>query len=238
LCAHAITELKKLINAEVNYEADILYLPENTKIGDRVNIVDEAGELFLSTRLLQLKSSVVRQEQKATLGEFLIKKSGISEKVIALTDQFSVEAAANRKAREEAARKAAEAEAEAEAARLAAEKAKEEAEAAQSTADTAQQEASDAKIIAENAQAASREVVQTINGLQIGARNLIRNSSTLVFEDYYFVVSEIVVTNDGNGNVTWVSPNVTVTDDGAGNVAIGDSAINATDDGAGNVTII
>lgn len=110
LCAHAITELKKIIDAEINYEADILYLPENTKIGDRINIVDEAGELFLSTRLLQLKSSVVRQEQKATLGEFLIKKSGISEKVISLADQFAVEAAANRKAREEAARKAAEAE--------------------------------------------------------------------------------------------------------------------------------
>ena len=104
LCAHAITELKKVIDAEVNYEADILYLPENTKIGDRVNIVDEAGELFLSTRLLQLKSSVVRQEQTATLGEFLIKKSGISEKVIALADKFSAEAAANRKALEEAAR--------------------------------------------------------------------------------------------------------------------------------------
>ena len=193
LCAHAITELKKLIDAEVNYEADILYLPENTKIGDRVNIVDEAGELFLSTRLLQLKSSVVRQEQKATLGEFLIKKSGISEKVTALADKFSVEAATNRKAREEAARKAAEAEAEAEAARLAAEKAKEEAEAAQSTADAAkesadaaQDAANDVKIAVDNTQEAIREVVKTVDGLQIGARNLIRNSKNLIFEDYYF----------------------------------------------------
>lgn len=110
LCAHAVTELKKLIDAEVNYEADILYLPDNTKIGDRVNIVDEAGELFLSTRLLQLQSSVVRQEQRATLGEFLIKKSGISEKVMALADQFAVESAANRKTMEAAiaAKKAAE----------------------------------------------------------------------------------------------------------------------------------
>lgn len=146
LCAHAITELKKLIDAEVNYEADILYLPENTKIGDRVNIVDEAGELFLSTRLLQLKSSVVRQEQKATLGEFLIKKSGISEKVIALADKFAVEATANRKAREEAARKAAEAERQA---REAAEK------AAQAEADllAAQQAAEEAQRLADEAQA-------------------------------------------------------------------------------------
>lgn len=102
LCAHAVTELKKIIDAEVNYEADILYLPENTQIGDRVNIVDEAGELFLSARLLKLQSSVVRQEEKATLGEFLIKKSGISEKVMELADQFAIEAATRKKVLEAA----------------------------------------------------------------------------------------------------------------------------------------
>ena len=198
LCAHAITELKKVIDAEVNYEADILYLPENTKIGDRVNIVDEAGELFLSTRLLQLKSSVVRQEQKATLGEFLIKKSGISDKVIALADQFSVEAAANRKAREEAAR------------------AKAEAEAAQKAADDASSK---------------------VDQIKVGARNLIRNSINLIFPDYYFVIDEIIVTNDGSGNATWVSPSVDVTDDGSGNVTISNPAISAFDDGEGNVTM-
>ena len=174
LCAHAVTELKKLIDAEVNYEADILYLPENTKIGDRVNIVDEAGELFLSTRLLQLKSSVVRQEQKATLGEFLIKKSGISEKVMALADQFAVEAAANRKAREEAAKKAAEAEriareaaekaAQAEADLLAAQQAAEEAQRladeAQAQADAAAKAAAEAKAEAAAA-SASVELAQT-----------------------------------------------------------------------------
>ena len=174
LCARTITELKKIIDAEVNYEADILYLPENTKIGDRVNIVDEAGELFLSTRLLRLKSSVVRQEQKATLGEFLIKKSGISEKVIALADQFAVEAAANRKAREEAAKKAAEAErlareaaekaaqaeAELEAARQAAEEAQRIADEAQAQADAAAQAAAQAKAEAANA-SASIEIAQS-----------------------------------------------------------------------------
>ena len=174
LCARTITELKKIIDAEVNYEADILYLPENTKIGDRVNIVDEAGELFLSTRLLQLKSSVVRQEQKATLGEFLIKKSGISEKVIALADQFAAEAAANRKAREEAAKKAAEAErlareaaekaaqaeAELEAARQAAEEAQRIADEAQAQADAAAQAAAQAKAEAANA-SASIEIAQS-----------------------------------------------------------------------------
>lgn len=160
LCAHTIAELKKLIDAEVNYEADILYLPENTKIGDRVNIVDEAGELFLSTRLLQLKSSVVRQEQTATLGEFLIKKSGISDKVIALADRFAVEATANRKARLEAAKKAAEAEAEAEAARQAAEEAAAKAAKAEEDLIAAQQAAAESQRLADEAQTQANAAAQ------------------------------------------------------------------------------
>ena len=171
LCAHAITELKKIIDAEANYEADILYLPENTKIGDRVNIVDEAGELFLSTRLLQLKSSVVRQEQKATLGEFLIKKSGISEKVIALADQFATEAAANRKAREEAAKKAAEAAAKAEAARLEAEEAARKAEEAEQQLEDARLEAEEAQRLADEAKAQANAAEQAAAQAQADAAN-------------------------------------------------------------------
>ena len=71
----------------------------------------------------------------------------------------------------------------------------------------------------------------------MGARNLIRNSINLIFPDYYFVVDEIIVTNDGAGNATWVSPSVDVTDDGSGNVTISNPAISAFDDGAGNVTM-
>ena len=58
LCNHAITELKKLCDMEINYEIDIKKLPDNVKIGDRVNIVDDAGEMYVSTRVLKLKSSV------------------------------------------------------------------------------------------------------------------------------------------------------------------------------------
>lgn len=89
LCTRTLTELKKICDMEVNYEADILEWPENTKIGDRVNIVDEKGELFLSARILQLEDSVVQQEKKAVFGEYLIKSSGISQKVIELAQQFA-----------------------------------------------------------------------------------------------------------------------------------------------------
>lgn len=89
LCNRAITELKKLREIEVNYEVDIATLPNNVKIGDTVNIIDEAGEMYLQTRLLKLEKSVVNKSYKATLGEFLLKNSDINEKVIDLAKKFS-----------------------------------------------------------------------------------------------------------------------------------------------------
>ncbi len=89
LCAHAVTELKSICEMEVNYEAEIAVLPDTVKIGDRVNIVDDNGELYVSARLLELKTSIVEGTRKATFGEYLIKDSGISDKVEALAAQFA-----------------------------------------------------------------------------------------------------------------------------------------------------
>jgi hypothetical protein len=81
------------------------------------------------------------------------------------------------------------------------------------------------------------QVIEDAMDIEIGARNLIRNSTNLIFENYYFANKEIIVAHDGDGNVTWVSPAVTVTDDGDGNVAMISPAIVVTDDGAGNIAI-
>lgn len=89
LCNRAITELKKIREPEVNYEIDINKLPDNIKIGDRINIVDDDGELYLSARILILETSVTRKKQTATLGEYLTRSSGISEQVEELANQFS-----------------------------------------------------------------------------------------------------------------------------------------------------
>ena len=88
LCEQAIKELKKKCDIERNYEIEITYLPEGIKIGDIVNVVDDAGELYLQSRLLKLETSVVDSTQTATLGDYLIRDSGISEKVEQLTNQF------------------------------------------------------------------------------------------------------------------------------------------------------
>lgn len=89
LCSHAITELKKLREIEVNYEVDVNSLPEGTKIGDRVTIVDDDGELYVSGRILKLETSVVNKSKEITLGEYLIRSSGISQKVFELAEQFA-----------------------------------------------------------------------------------------------------------------------------------------------------
>lgn len=92
LCAHAITELKKIRDIAVNYTADIKKMPENIRVGDRVNIVDDDGELYLSTRFLKLETSRANQTCEATLGEFLIKTSGISQTVADLASSFAANA--------------------------------------------------------------------------------------------------------------------------------------------------
>lgn len=98
LCSRAITELKKIRDMELNYEVDITKFPDNVKVGDRINIVDDEGELYVSARVLQLETSVADQEYKATLGEYLIKDSGISAKVAELAALAAANAAANKKA--------------------------------------------------------------------------------------------------------------------------------------------
>lgn len=88
LCSHAIGKLKKIRDIEENYEIDINKLPENISIGDRINIIDEAGKLYLSARLLKLEESIDEGMQKATLGEYLIQDSGIYQSIVDLANEL------------------------------------------------------------------------------------------------------------------------------------------------------
>jgi len=89
LCNRAITELKKRSQIEVNYEIEISEFPENLQIGDRADIVDDGGNLYVSSRILKLETSVTRRSRKATLGDYLIRGSGISERIEELAEQFA-----------------------------------------------------------------------------------------------------------------------------------------------------
>ena len=77
----AIKKLSKWRDVEENYEVDITSLPNTAAIGDRVNIIDNEGEVYLSGRILELETSISSNTRKATLGDYLIKKKGLLDQV-------------------------------------------------------------------------------------------------------------------------------------------------------------
>lgn len=89
LCAHAVTELKKLSSPTKTYEVDIVTMPDNLSIGDIVYIVNDRGELYVSSRLLELKTSVSGKKIEAKLGDFVEEASGIDERVRELADKLA-----------------------------------------------------------------------------------------------------------------------------------------------------
>lgn len=84
----ALIQLNMLKEPQVNYDVTLNEMPKNIKIGDTVRIVDNQGKLYLSSRVLELESSECLKTYKATLGDFLIQESGISDKVAELAAQY------------------------------------------------------------------------------------------------------------------------------------------------------
>ena len=89
LAGQARAELQRRCYPAVNYDVDFTLLPEDAKIGDRVNIIDDAGGLYLEARLLQIETCEAEQTKKAVIGEYLLKTSGISDKVQALAQEVA-----------------------------------------------------------------------------------------------------------------------------------------------------
>ena len=182
LCAHAITALKKAREIEVNYEIDLASLPGNVEIGDRVNIVDEAGKLYLSTRILKLEESETQKKHTATLGEHLLKSSGISAKVEALAANFVKQVYSVQRAEKianNAKKLATEAQQTAEVAAEGSTEALKAADAAQKAADTATEAADEATKkaqAAEDAVADVEESIEEINKTVISAQAAANNA--------------------------------------------------------------
>ena len=89
LAGQARAELQRLCYPAVNYEVDFSKLPEDAQIGDRINIIDEHGKLYLEARLLQIETSAANDTQKAVIGEYVLRSSGISDKVAAMASEVA-----------------------------------------------------------------------------------------------------------------------------------------------------
>lgn len=89
LAGQARAALQKVCYPEVNYECTIINLPEGVNVGDRINIIDTEGDLYLEARILQLIVSVTNKSVEATLGEYKIKQGGMSDLVSQLASDFA-----------------------------------------------------------------------------------------------------------------------------------------------------
>lgn len=86
-------QLKTDSQVGIEYTVDFVNLPEDTQIGDRVNIIDDDGGLYLEARLLTIETSVADCTQTATIGEYVLKSSGISQKVLDIAEKIQKESA-------------------------------------------------------------------------------------------------------------------------------------------------
>ena len=89
LCEMAMEQLKIMREPEINYEVDIRRTDVSVSIRDRISVVDDKGELYLSAKVLQLETSATSGTKKATLGDYIMQESGISDKVMQLASGFS-----------------------------------------------------------------------------------------------------------------------------------------------------
>lgn len=82
LCDNVVRELEKVSQPVFSYEVDLAVLPSNVKIGDTIYLADEAEELFLSARVLEIEQCYSLQEYNAVLGEYELQKSGLDPSLI------------------------------------------------------------------------------------------------------------------------------------------------------------
>lgn len=89
LAGQARAELQKVSEPTVEYEIDVVSLPEGTQLGDRVNVIDEDGKLYLDARILKIETSVANISKKITTGEYIRRSSGISAQMRALAKEYA-----------------------------------------------------------------------------------------------------------------------------------------------------
>lgn len=89
LISHAISELKKYDHEEINYEIKLANLPDGIGVGDTVAVVDDAGEIYITARILELTISETAQTTELVIGEFKIKSAGISERIEELANEWA-----------------------------------------------------------------------------------------------------------------------------------------------------
>lgn len=89
LAALAMQQLKDNSVPQFNYDVSVINPPQDLSIGDRIDIVDEKDELYLSGKVLTIDRSTADQSTDLVLGDFRIKYSGLNEQLLQIANDFS-----------------------------------------------------------------------------------------------------------------------------------------------------
>ena len=73
----------------INYNVSVSKMPLSARVGDAINIVDDKDELYLNGRILKKEYSSVTKEGTFTLGDYIIKESGINQQLQDLADKIA-----------------------------------------------------------------------------------------------------------------------------------------------------
>lgn len=88
LLTEGIKELTKAREPELNYEVEMISLPDGLSLGDTIYLIDDSIELYLSARVLKIETSESQDEKVITVGDYLVQSSGIDPGVANLAASF------------------------------------------------------------------------------------------------------------------------------------------------------
>lgn len=96
LLNNGISELKKFSTPVVNYIVDVAHMPYDVRVGDTLEIVDQNEELYLSSRVQTMTIEYHNNDSvQVVLSDFMRIQSGLSERLIAMGNDFKNEIATN-----------------------------------------------------------------------------------------------------------------------------------------------
>lgn len=89
LASLAVQHLKTNSVPQVNYDVSVVNPPNNLELGDRIDVVDEHDELYLSGKVLTIDRSTAEGTTDLVLGDFRIKYSGLNPQLVQIANDFS-----------------------------------------------------------------------------------------------------------------------------------------------------
>lgn len=89
LASLAVQHLKTNSVPQFNYDVNVINPPEDLELGDRVDVVDEHDELYLSGKILTIDRSTADKSVGLVLGDFRIKYSGLNPQLMQIAADFS-----------------------------------------------------------------------------------------------------------------------------------------------------